>query len=76
MTETACTTLNQAQRCAETLTAYGEADGRVIGFAIQVALAAIQSHHECAFVEMLTRLNDHYALCEGSRHHGTEQEGH
>lgn len=71
-----CTTLSEAAACADTLAGCSDTDGRLIGFAIRVALAAIRSHHECAFVEMLTRLNDHYSLCEGHQQHVPERSGH
>lgn len=76
MNQPTCTTLSEAETCASVLAACPDADGRVIGFAIQVAIAAIKSNHGCAFVETLIYLNDHYSLCGGTREHAHDSEGH
>lgn len=76
MPEPICTTLNQAESCAARMAAGDDADGRVIGFAIQVAIRAIQTNHGCAFVEHLTLLSDHYGLCTGHATQNENREGH
>lgn len=76
MPNSQCTTLSDAAACADTLGGCPDAEGRVIGFAIRVAIRAIESNHECTFVEMLASLSNHYDLCEGSQYHQAKQEGH
>lgn len=76
MNHSTCTTLLEAETCAVALAACPDADGRVIGLAIQVAIAALRSNHGVPFVTMLAHLDAHYSRCDGAQEHLINQGGH